>query len=206
MSADRGASWHALEYRFTSNGDAVRRSVISAVRWLSNDTIAIGTSDGDIFRVSRLEGRWGVARLVTSTAWGNAPSFVSDISKGASPGEVLVALDRRDLPGLWRLDLEAKDDVVPTSIANGLVGPVFAAAVDPCRPQSVIAGTDTGVYVSSDKGQSWIRYGTEFPEVATVSVSVHASSRLLRVGTFGRGVWELRLPDAEGCAVATSAN
>lgn len=66
-------------------------------------------------------------------------------------------------------------------------GPVWAS------PMPIIIGTDTGVLIS-DAPNTWARLGVGLPTVTTTAVAVdhQASPLVLRVGTYGRGVFELR--------------
>jgi hypothetical protein len=49
-------------------------------------------------------------------------------------------------------------------------------------------GTDVGVYVSTDAGQSWTILGTGLPRVAVVDLAFASDGKLL-AATHGRGVW-----------------
>ncbi len=55
------------------------------------------------------------------------------------------------------------------------------------------AGTDIGVYFSSDGGANWSPYGTGLPKVAVFDLQIQPTSRMLRAATHGRGVWETSL-------------
>jgi hypothetical protein len=71
--------------------------------------------------------------------------------------------------------------------------PVTAFAVDPANSASLFAGTDIGVFNSSDGGSTWFPYGTGLPRVAVFDMAIQNANRVLRVGTHGRGVWEISL-------------
>lgn len=73
--------------------------------------------------------------------------------------------------------------------------PVNAFVVDPVIPANLYAGTDVGVYRSTDGGASWSPFTTGMPVVAVFDMSLHGPSRNLRIATHGRGMWE-RLVDA----------
>ena len=74
--------------------------------------------------------------------------------------------------------------------------PVSAFVVDPRNPQSLFAGTDIGVYASSDGGASWAPFGSGLPRVSVFDMALHAPSGTLRVATHGRGIWEIAVGDA----------
>lgn len=83
--------------------------------------------------------------------------------------------------------------------------PVNAVLVDPQNPAIVYLATDVGVYVTTtitqcgDHTQScWGLYGTGLPpvRVTSLAVSTSSSSAWLRIGTWGRGVWQTELAGA----------
>ena len=81
-----------------------------------------------------------------------------------------------------------------TPAANGIPSvPVTAFAIDPANSANLFAGTDIGVFNSSDGGSTWLPYGTGLPRVAVFDIAIQNANRVLRVGTHGRGVWEILL-------------
>jgi hypothetical protein len=69
-------------------------------------------------------------------------------------------------------------------------GPVFAIEVDPEVPAVIYTGTDEGVYRSTDGGASWHSFNEGLPHTSVRYIKRHRQLPLLRVGTYGRGVWE----------------
>jgi photosystem II stability/assembly factor-like uncharacterized protein len=68
--------------------------------------------------------------------------------------------------------------------------PVNAIVVDPLDSNTVYAGTDIGVYATTDGGASWAVFGSGLPRVAVFDMALHPVYRVLRVATHGRGIWE----------------
>jgi hypothetical protein len=54
------------------------------------------------------------------------------------------------------------------------------------------AGTDIGVYMSTNGGASWTAYSIGLPRVAVFDMAI-TSNRVLRIATHGRGMWEIQL-------------
>jgi hypothetical protein len=73
--------------------------------------------------------------------------------------------------------------------------PVNSLVVDPTQNTRLWAGTDVGVYTSTDGGATWAAYTTGMPIVSVFDMSLQGSSRILRVATHGRGMYE-RLIDS----------
>jgi photosystem II stability/assembly factor-like uncharacterized protein len=69
--------------------------------------------------------------------------------------------------------------------------PVDVIKNDPSNPAVVYAGTHLGVYRSTDRGASWVRYGAGMPLVEVSDIYLSGDSSLVRSATFGRGFWEL---------------
>ncbi len=74
--------------------------------------------------------------------------------------------------------------------------PVNSIAVDPGNSALLYAGTDVGVFVTTDDGVTWAELGSGLPNVPVMKLLTFASggTRKLRAATFGRGVWQIDLP------------
>lgn len=67
--------------------------------------------------------------------------------------------------------------------------PVNSFASDPGNSNILYAGTDIGVYASSDGGATWSSFSTGLPIVPVFDMAVHPISHNLRIATHGRGLW-----------------
>jgi hypothetical protein len=70
---------------------------------------------------------------------------------------------------------------------------IQVARWDPIDPDVVYAGTDVGLYRSTDTGVTWARYGDGLPASSIHDIRILPDGSMLRVGTYGRGVWELNI-------------
>ena len=68
--------------------------------------------------------------------------------------------------------------------------PVNAFAIDPANTQVLFAGTDIGVFRSTNGGAAWEPFSDGLPRVAVFGMEFHRTQRLLRISTHGRGVYE----------------
>jgi len=67
---------------------------------------------------------------------------------------------------------------------------VNAFVVDPANSTHLYAGTDAGVFLSTDGGASWNQYGTGLPNVAVFDLAISSDGHL-RAATHGRGFYEI---------------
>ncbi|HVA93820.1 MAG TPA: IPT/TIG domain-containing protein [Candidatus Dormibacteraeota bacterium] len=77
--------------------------------------------------------------------------------------------------------------------------PVNDIVVDPTPTNGVAdstlyVATDVGVFVTTTGGVSWSELATGLPHVECTSLKLNNTARVLRVGTHGRGDWDLQLP------------
>ncbi len=70
--------------------------------------------------------------------------------------------------------------------------PVSSFIVDPKNSSKLYAGTDIGVYASTDGGANWFPFGTGLPRVAVFDMAItNAATRKLRIATHGRGMFDI---------------
>jgi ligand-binding sensor domain-containing protein len=68
-----------------------------------------------------------------------------------------------------------------------------ALKADPVRNGTIYVATDLGMYRSINKGLGFSRLGAGLPLVSVADIWVARDGSRLRVGTYGRGVWNLVL-------------
>ncbi len=71
--------------------------------------------------------------------------------------------------------------------------PVSSFVVDHTNSNHLYAGTDIGVYRSTDGGANWIPFSNGLPRVAVFDMAIHKSFRTMRIATHGRGIYEMNL-------------
>ena len=69
--------------------------------------------------------------------------------------------------------------------------PVSRLVVSPVDKNTVFAATFLGVYRTTDGGTHWSRFGAGLPMVEVDDIYIAPDASFLRIGTFGRGVWEI---------------
>ncbi|MCP3140951.1 beta propeller repeat protein [Pyxidicoccus xibeiensis] len=56
---------------------------------------------------------------------------------------------------------------------------------------TLYVGTELGVYRTTDGGQTWHRFGNGLPLVSVTDMFISRTGAMMRVGTYGRGLWEI---------------
>lgn len=59
------------------------------------------------------------------------------------------------------------------------------------------AGTDIGVYYIDASMEDWVKFGTDLPNVKVSELEISHSFNKLRAATYGRGIWEILLDEAQ---------
>jgi len=81
-----------------------------------------------------------------------------------------------------------------TDISSNLPDtPVNAFAVDPVEPSRLYLGSDVGMYVSYNSGQSWWVLGEGLPVLPIGDIKIHPTTRELVAGTYGRSMYKIDL-------------
>ncbi|MFV0270048.1 MAG: VPS10 domain-containing protein [Draconibacterium sp.] len=78
------------------------------------------------------------------------------------------------------------------SIQNNLpYGPVNVIREDPRNENILYVGTDYGVFVSSDQGDSWQTLVADLPTTYVHDINIHQRDDIAVIATHGRGMWAL---------------
>lgn len=153
-----------------------------------------GTDDGNL-QLSRDGGKtW--SNLTTGGPAVPRFSPVSHVEPSrAAAGTAYVAYDRHMFDD-FRAHIYKTTDFGRTWTEMGAAMPngahVWVVREDPRNPQLLYAGTEIGLFVSTDAGRTWTkRHLRNLPVVAVHDILVHPVTNDLIVGTHGRAMWVL---------------
>lgn len=215
-SRDRGDSWEAISPDLTKNVN--RDSIVTMglagkdITIAKNDGISqwptivafaesprqagvyyAGTDDG-VVQVSRDGGRsWqDVTRNLPGFPSGNA--FVSEVVPSRfDAATVYVTVDNHREndyePYVW---VSRDFGATFRPIVNGLRGENVRTLTEDTRNRDVLyVGTETGIFLSLDRGASWRRLKANLPTVRVDELTIHPRDNALLVATHGRALWIL---------------
>lgn len=186
-SIDGGANWQEISGDVTTGTGAVRSIAMAP----SNpDVIYIATNDG---LVQRSEDG---AQTFTVIAENNPgwPRITRELFvHPENPMIVYLAVANFGVEQILRsenggTDWEALDATFPDIPVNTIT--VDTRAED-LRDGVIYAGSDSGIFVSTDDGVSWQQFGVGMPNAAVIDLLIDEPGGRLVAATQGRGAWEL---------------
>jgi photosystem II stability/assembly factor-like uncharacterized protein len=122
----------------------------------------------------------GFASSVDGSTW-TATGVLYVTSESPTPGAIRVVKSSDGGNTFQRADVGLPD------------AGVYKVVVDPrdATANTLYAGTYLGVYRSTNGGASWARFGAGLPAVRTTGMFIAEDGSVLRVATYGRGIWEI---------------
>jgi photosystem II stability/assembly factor-like uncharacterized protein len=211
-STDRGNTWTIISPDLTTNDTSKQKQESSGgltydVTAAENHTtimsvapspvkegvIWVGTDDGNVQLTTDGGKSW--TNLVDRMKGVPRATWVPQIHVSArEAGEAFVVFDNhrqndwtpyvyhtKNYGRDWKRIVD-KDDVP---------GYALCVAQDPVEPRLVFLGTEFGLYVSIDAGDTWTKWTNGFPTVSTMDLVIHPRDYDLVIGTFGRAAYVL---------------
>lgn len=214
-STDRGDSWAVISPDLTRNGNRNDSTMFGVkntdIRIARNDGIQVwptivslaespkqpgviwaGTDDG-VVQVTRDGGKaW--TDVTGRLAGFPGGAFVSEVVPSrfdAGTAYVTVADYRQNNYGAY---VWVTTDFGATfrRIDGGLAGEVVRTLTEDTRNADVLyVGTETGIFLSLDRGASWRRLRANLPTVRVDEITLHPRDNAMLVATHGRAIWVL---------------
>lgn len=212
-SADRGETWERISPDLTTNDTLKQQQYASGGLTVDNTSaenhctiysigpspldenlIYVGTDDGNL-QVTRDGGKtW--TRLDYTSANIPAGTWVSRVTPSRHDRNRAYATFDRHTYGDMRTYVARTDDGGKTwkliSQSDVLKGYAHVIIEDTENPDLLFLGTEFGLYLSNDGGQTWVHYKSKLPEyVAVRDLVIHPRTQDLVIATHGRGIFIL---------------
>ncbi|MEP7254250.1 MAG: hypothetical protein ABI666_00670 [Ferruginibacter sp.] len=212
-SSDKGVSWEIISPDLTSN-DSVEIAAYQNTGGLTMDitgaethctiitiepskkepgTIWAGTDDGNV-QLTRDGGKtWtgfqGKIPGMPIGCW--IPQIKASVYNAGEAFVVANDYRRGDMkPYIFRTTDYGKTWIRMVD-ENKVKGYALCVQQDPTEPNLIFAGTENGLWISLDKGNSFEQFKNGYPSVSTYDFAIQEREADLVIATFGRALWVL---------------
>lgn len=192
-------------YRSIDRGD--NHTTVSQVMPFRLSAIGIAPTDDNVRLVGLTNGQvflttTGAATLTDVTgAIAAAPRYVSRaVIDPTNANVAYITLTGYGIAGanhVWKTTNLLSGTPTWTAAGTGIPDvPVNGFAIDPSNTQNLYAGSDIGVFRSTNGGASWLPFSNGLPRVAVFDMAIQNNNRILRIATHGKGMYEFNLAAA----------
>ncbi len=215
-SRDRGDSWEAISPDLTKN--EIRDSIVTMglkgkdITIAKNDGIAAwptivslaespkqagvfytGTDDGTV-SMSKDNGKTWTNITKNLPGFPAGHVFVSEVVPSRfDAGTVYITVDNHRLNDYQSYIWVSKNyGQTFTKLTNNLHDEVVKTLTEDTKnPDVLYIGTETGIFLSIDRGTTWKRLKANFPTVRVDELTIHPRDNALIVASHGRAIWIL---------------
>ncbi len=206
-SVDRGDHWTEISPDLSTNDTAKimpesEGGVPGGIPWFAISTISespitagliwCGTSDGNIQLTRDGGATWTDVTPRITAQGGRKDAYVSRVQASAHvAGRAYVTKSGYKFDD-FRPFIYKTDDFGATwtsIVANLPNQPINVVFEDLKNPNLLFVGNDTGVFVSIDRGASWVKMNNGIPNIPVKDLLVHPRENDLVLGTYGRGLY-----------------
>ena len=212
-STDRGNSWESISGDLTRKIDRNRLPLMDKV-WsidaigkngsttiygnivalnessLQKGLLYVGTDDG-LIQISENDGKsW---QKIEKFPFVPNKTYVNDIKSSLHQNNVVYAAFNNHKNGDFKpYVLMSKNKGKTWSNISGNLpdrGSVYSIAEDHINPLLLFAGTEFGIYFTTNGGEKWEKFGSGLPTVAVRDIEIQRRENDLVLATFGRGFY-----------------
>jgi len=181
---DMGATWTQISSGLTTSSTDYLK--ILAVAPSDNQTIYAGTFDS-IYVTSNGGTNW---KSISGFSMGNKKTYIA-----INPTNPLMAWVTISRYAAGEKVYKTSDGGTTWTNVSGTLPnlPVNCIVYEKGSNNGLYIGTDIGVFYMNDSMTDWIPFSTGLPNIVVSELEIQYSSKELRAGTFGRGLWKTDL-------------
>ncbi len=200
-STDGGATWSAISEDLSTDPEQLDTGgypIYGVITWVAaapkdSKRLVVGTDEGLVWTTRDLGETWTKVRAprsVTAKAWVTRVEF-----DPADPNVFYVTYSGYR-SGAGRAHVLRTSDFGRTfrDISGNLPGAPVNEIV-PVGRDTLLVGTDVGVFVTRDGGARWSAVGRNLPRAPIMDLDFNRATDTLTAATFGRGIMRVVLPD-----------
>ena len=213
-SRDHGQSWERISPDLTTNDPAKQQQEKSGGVTIDNSEAEMHTTifsisesprDKNLIWCGTDDGNLQITRDGAKT-WNNVVGNVPNLPKNSwvrwvqasrfEPGTAYAAFDRHTFGDFAPYVYKTTDygqtwtPLVTPQDSKGVRGYAHVIKDDLMKKDLLFLGTEFGLWVSIDGGNSWAQFkGSRFPAVAVRDLTIHPQTNDLVLATHGRGIW-----------------
>lgn len=190
-------------FKSTNNGDTWTKISGSAIN-TSLTAMAIAPSNPNYMYASKGTTLFRTTDGGTTWATTTVAAAINDIAVSpVDPAKVYVACNSTFSRVLLSTNAGASftnvSDNLPSVIARTIV-------IDDNADETVYVGMNIGIFYRSNTSNGWVDVTNNLPLVAINDIKIQKQGQLLRIASYGRGVWERQLIGATTQSCGTPAN
>jgi hypothetical protein len=162
----------------------LRRIAVGAAGGFLDITTDGGASWTDIDLIAKVPGYQG---FVTNVHWQDDQNlWITSVAQAAGAVRVIKASIASPSASWSTATFSALQSGLPDL-------PVSRVLVDPADPShsTIYAATHVGIYRTTDGGATWNVFGNGLPTVRVNDIYIPPGSGVIRIATYGRGIWEM---------------
>ncbi|MEO7723066.1 MAG: sialidase, partial [Chthoniobacterales bacterium] len=213
-SRDHGQSWERISPDLTTNDPEKQKQEQSGGVTIDNSAAEMHTTifsisespkDKNVIWAGTDDGNLQLTRDGGKT-WNNVVGNVQGLPKNSwvrwvqasnfEPGTAYAAFDRHTFGDFAPYVYKTTDygqtwkSLVSPQAGTSVRGYAHVIREDLVQPNLLFLGTEFGLFVSIDSGESWAQFkGSRFPAVAVRDLAIQSRTNDLILATHGRGIW-----------------
>lgn len=201
--ADPNTIYVGYEEIYRSTNGGVSWNVLGSVgNSTTTNNLEIAPSNGDVIYISKSSSIYRTDN--GGSSWTNISTglpglFITDIAiDPANPGRIWVTTSSYDAGSKVYQSEDAGSTW--TNISGNLPNlPANCVAIRPNSNDVLYVGMDVGIYSKSAAETDWTACVTGLPNVIINEIEINTGVNKIQVGSYGRGAWQMDLPDLNYC-------